>query len=155
MVVCGAALKSQPGCKNNSGAPLMPVEDGTISNDWAEALVCLVHSMKRAMKLSKRLLKKLPEEVDKLRQAYPEAQIELWSQDEHRIGLGPILRRVWARKGSRVRAVVRQRYQWMYLYGFVQPESGKTSWLLMPTVNVQAFSLALSAFAQEQEVGPN
>src|SRR5260221_14173789 len=61
-------------------------------------------------------LKKLPEEVEKLHQAYPEASIELWSQDEHRIGLKPILRRVWARKGTRVRAVVRPRYQWMYLY---------------------------------------
>ena len=55
-------------------------------------------------------LKKLPEEVEKLHQAYPEASIELWSQDEHRIGLKPILRRVWARKGTRVRAVVRPRY---------------------------------------------
>jgi hypothetical protein len=36
-------------------------------------------------------------------------------------------------------------YQWMYLYGFVQPESGKASWLLLPTVNTQAFSLALAA----------
>ncbi len=86
---------------------------------------------------------------------YPEARIELWSQDEHRIGLGPILRRIWARKGSRVRAVVRPRYQWMYLYGFVEPESGATSWLLIPTVNTQAFSLALAAFAEEQGVGPN
>jgi transposase len=111
--------------------------------------------MRRARRLSKQLLKKLPEEVEKLQQAYPEARIELWCQDEHRIGLKPILRRVWARKGSRVRAVVRPRYQWMYLYGFVQPESGKTSWLLMPTVNTTAFSLALSAFAQEQGVGPN
>jgi transposase len=42
----------------------------------------------------------------------------------------------------------------MYLYGFVEPQSGKTSWLLMPTVNTAAFSLALSAFAQEQGVGP-
>jgi hypothetical protein len=107
------------------------------------------------MKLSKQLLKKLPEEVDKLQQAHPEAKVELWSQDEHRIGLKPILRRVWARKGTRVRAVVRPRYQWMYLYGFVEPQSGKTSWLLMPTVNTTAFSLALSAFAQEQGVGPN
>jgi hypothetical protein len=111
--------------------------------------------MKRATKPSKRLLKKLPEELDKLHQAYREAQIELWCQDEHRIGLKPILRRVWARIGSRVRAVVRQRYQWMYLYGFVQPQSGATSWWLMPTVNTTAFSLALSAFAQEQGVGPN
>jgi hypothetical protein len=43
----------------------------------------------------------------------------------------------------------------MYVYGQVSPQSGKTSWLLMPTVNTQAFSLALCAFAQEQEVGPN
>jgi DDE superfamily endonuclease len=111
--------------------------------------------MNRAIKPHSRLLKKLPEEVEKLHQAYPEASIELWSQDEHRIGLKPILRRVWARKGTRVRAVVRPRYQWMYLYGFVEPRSGKTSWLLMPTVNTTAFSLALSAFAQEQGVGPN
>jgi transposase len=79
----------------------------------------------------------------------------LWSQDEHRIGLKPILRRVWARKGSRVQAVVRPRYQWLYLYGFVEPKSGKTSWLLMPTVNTPVFALALAAFAQEQGAGPN
>lgn len=107
------------------------------------------------MKVSKRLLKKLPEEVSQLVQTYPEARVEVWTQDEHRIGLKPILRRVWARKGSRVRAVVRPRYQWMYLYGFVEPTSGETSWLLMPTVNTQVFSLVLAAFAQEQGVGPH
>jgi hypothetical protein len=111
--------------------------------------------MSKVIRPHNRLLKKLPEEVDKLQETYPAARIELWSQDEHRIGLKPILRRVWARKGSRVRAMVRPRYQWMYLYGFVEPQSGKTSWLLMPTVNAQAFSLALSAFAQEQQVGAN
>lgn len=112
-------------------------------------------SMRRAAQKSSKLLKKLPEEVELIRQAYPAAAVELWSSDEHRIGLKPILRRVWARRGSRVRAVVRQRYQWMYLYGFVEPQSGKTSWLLMPTVNVEAFSLALSAFAEEVGCGPN
>jgi transposase len=127
---------------------------GITCSGLAEARVSLVPSMSRATRPSKRLLKKLPEEVATLQKAYPEAKIELWSQDEHRIGLKPILRRVWARKGSRVKAVVRPRYQWMYLYGFVEPQSGKTSWLLMPTVNTTVFSLALAAFAQEQEVGP-
>jgi transposase len=131
------------------------VEAGSICSDWAEARVCHARSMSKALRLSKPLLKKLPEEVDKLRQAYPKARIELWSQDEHRIGLKPILRCVWARKGTRVRAVIRPRYQWMYLYGFVEPHSGRTSWLLMPTVNAQAFSLALHAFAQEHGVGPD
>ncbi len=111
--------------------------------------------MSKATQPPNRLLKKLPEDVEELRQAHPEAQIELWSQDEHRIGLKPVLRRVWARKGTRVRAVVRPRYQWMYVYGFVEPSSGRTSWLLMPTVNAHAFSLALEAFAQEHGVGPD
>jgi hypothetical protein len=74
------------------------------------------------------LLKKLPEEVEAIRQAYPEASVELWSTDEHRIGLKPILRRVWALKGSAVKAVVAQRYEWMYVYACVHPESGRTSW---------------------------
>jgi hypothetical protein len=34
--------------------------------------------MSRATKLHSRLLKKLPEEVEKLREKYPEASIELW-----------------------------------------------------------------------------
>ena len=111
-------------------------------------------SMPRRIKKPNKLLKKLPEEVELLRQASPEAPVELWSGDEHRIGLKPILRRVWARKGSRVQAVVRPRYHWRYLYGVVKPESGQTSWLLMPTVNTETFSLALSAFAQEVGCGP-
>jgi hypothetical protein len=99
--------------------------------------------------------KKLPEEVELIRQAHRQATVELWSGDEHRIGLKPILRRVWARKGCTVQASVRQRSQWMHLYGFVQPESGQTSWLLMPTVNIEAFSLALCAFACEVGCGPD
>jgi transposase len=100
-------------------------------------------------------LKKLPEEVQAFRQAYPQANVELWSTDEHRIGLKPILRRVWALKGSTVRAVVAQRYEWMYVYVCVHPESGRTSWLLLPTVNVELFSQALAIFAAEAGVGPN
>ena len=35
--------------------------------------------------------------------------------DEHRIGLKPILRRIWAPKGATVNAPVAQRYEWMYV----------------------------------------
>ncbi len=101
------------------------------------------------MKPSKRLVKKLSKEVDKLHQAYPEATLELWGQDEHRIGLKCLVRRMWGRRGSRIRTVVHLRYQWSYLYGFVQPQSGATSWLLLPTVNTEVCFLALAAFAKE------
>ena len=74
--------------------------------------------------------------------------------DEHRVGLKPILRRVWARRGRPVRAVVRPRYEWEYVYGFVRPEQGTTHWLLLPTVSTEAFSAALANFAQDQGVDP-
>jgi transposase len=111
--------------------------------------------MPKPTRRNRRPLKKLPDEVERIQQAHPSSQVELWSSDEHRIGLKPILRRVWAPKGTAVTAIVAQRYQWMYVYAFVHPESGQTSWLLLPTVNVEAFSQALAIFAQEAGVGPD
>lgn len=67
----------------------------------------------------------------------------------------PILRRIWTRRGQRPRAVVRPRYEWESVYGFVQPETGATHWLLMPTVNLAAFSSALTHFAAEVGAGPD
>jgi len=89
-----------------------------------------------------------------VQQAQPQAPVELWAMDEHRVGLKPILRRVWARRGARPVAVVRPRYQWEYVYGFVQPETGRTEWLLLPTVNTEVFTLALAHFAQAVGAGP-
>lgn len=75
--------------------------------------------------------------------------------DEHRVGLLPILRRVWAPVGERPVVTVRPRYQWVYVIGFVHPASGRTSFWLVPTLNAQVFAAVLRAFAQEQEVGPD
>ena len=88
-----------------------------------------------------------------LQDAQPHATVELWAEDEHRVGLKPILRRVWARRGQRPRAVVRPRYEWEYVYGFVQPEAGATHWLLIPTVNIAAFNSALAHFAEQVGAG--
>jgi transposase len=74
--------------------------------------------------------------------------------DEHRIGLQPIPRRVWAPKGQRPVAPVRPRYQWTYLYGFARPATGETYWLLLPTVSGAAFSAALRQFAAATGAGP-
>ncbi len=82
--------------------------------------------------------------MNALQQAFPQASIELWTTDQHRVGLKPILRRVWVRKGSRPRVSVHQRYQWLYLYSFVQPAPGETEWLLLPTVTAEVFTIALS-----------
>jgi hypothetical protein len=65
--------------------------------------------------------------------------------DEHRVGLKPILRRVWAKRGCRPTVVVRPRYEWLYLYGFVCPETGATQFWMAPGVNREAFRLIAQA----------
>jgi transposase len=47
----------------------------------------------------------------------------------------------------------RRRYEWLYLYGFVRPESGEVRWRILPRVDAKAFSLALSHFAKEVGAG--
>lgn len=88
-----------------------------------------------------------------MQQSHPQKSIELWSMDEHRIGLKPILRRIWAPKGATAVANVSPRYQWMYVYAFVHPESGRSSWFLLPSVNTEVFSQVLELFAQEVGAG--
>jgi transposase len=78
--------------------------------------------------------------------------VGVWAQDEHRLGLLPVLRRVWAPKGRRPPAHVQRRYKWLYVYGFVRPATGHSWWCLLPTVTTPAFALALAAFARDEGV---
>jgi transposase len=71
----------------------------------------------------------------------------VWTMDEQRLGLKPVTRRIWAIKGSKPRAIVNHQYEWLYLYGFVQPETGQTYFLILPFVNVVVMNLALAHFA--------
>jgi hypothetical protein len=79
---------------------------------------------------------------------HPNAAVEVWAQDEARLGLVPIVRRIWAPRGERPIACGRRRYQWLYVYGFVHPSTGRVEWLLLPTVNAELFQLALDFFAE-------
>lgn len=79
--------------------------------------------------------------------------VETWGTDEHRIGLKPILRKVWAPIGQRPRALVWHRYQWLYLIGFIHPPSGKVAWYLVPSISLEIFGDVLAAFAEEQNLG--
>jgi transposase len=80
--------------------------------------------------------------------------VTVWATDEHRLGLLPVVRRVWAPKGRRPTAWARRRYEWLYVYGFVRPATGETWWCLLPTVSAAAFALALAEFARDEGIGP-
>jgi transposase len=86
--------------------------------------------------------------------AFPEARVELWATDEHRIGLKPLLRRVWAPIGQRPVARVRHRFAWRYVVGFVHPASGRTLFHLATSVSIPLFEAELEAFARAVDAGP-
>ena len=91
--------------------------------------------------------------VARLKETYPTSEVELWCEDEHRLGLKPIIRKVWSPIGEGPSVKVHQRYEWTYLYSFVRPKTGEAHWLILPTVNAQVFSLALEHFAREVGAG--
>ena len=75
--------------------------------------------------------------------------------DEHRLGLKPVQRRIWAQQGEQPIAAVNWRFQWLWLYGFVHPQSGETYWWILPKVNIDLFNKALRDFAQHFGVSQN
>lgn len=88
-----------------------------------------------------------------VRRQHPLAEVEVWAQDEHRVGLQPILRKVWTPVGDRPVVTVKPRYDWVWVYGFVQPTTGATEWLLLPRVDTPLFSTALAHFAAAAGAG--
>jgi len=87
--------------------------------------------------------------VEAQRQLHPDKPVEVWSQDEARVGLKPILCKVRALKGQRPPALHRTRYAWLYVYLFVHPASGRSTFLILPTVNSELMRPALRGFQQE------
>ena len=93
--------------------------------------------------------KKLKERVATLESQHPEKPVEIWAEDETRLGLLPVHRRVWAKRGERPIAPVCPAYKWLYGFGFVRPQTGETYSLLMPSVSVEIMNLALAEFARD------
>jgi transposase len=102
-----------------------------------------------------RFKKNLQARVSELLGAETTGPIEVWAFDEHRLGLKPILRKVWAPRGCRPVAPGHHRFQWLYLYGFVRPATGQVVWFIADGVNTALFNAFLVSFAAEVGAGPN
>jgi transposase len=83
----------------------------------------------------------------KIKQENLDKEIEIWTEDEARIGLQPTVRRTWSLKGKRFIAKQVRKYQWIYPYAFVHPLTGKSFWLILPTVNTKIMNIALKEFS--------
>ncbi|WP_291715733.1 IS630 family transposase [Bradyrhizobium sp.] len=83
----------------------------------------------------------------------PDTPVEVWFQDEMRVGQKNKLTYRWARTGSRPRAVHDQRTQSTYLFGAVCPELGTGAALVLPFCNSQAMQLHLDEIATKVSPG--
>ena len=71
----------------------------------------------------------------------------MWAQDEARLGLKPITRRVWWLKGHRPQTNGRTLYQWLYVFGFARPKTGESFTVVRPKANTTEMAEVLTAFA--------
>ena len=79
--------------------------------------------------------------------------IEIWFQDEARIGQKNGLVRQWARRGTRPRQPADQRYQSAYLFGAICPAQGKGAALALPFADTEAMQLHLDEISRHVAVG--
>lgn len=79
--------------------------------------------------------------------------VEVWWQDEARVGQQGSLTYTWAPRGSRPAAPRDTRYEWAYLFGAVCPDRGIGAALVLPHVNTEAMNLHLAEISQH--VAPN
>ncbi len=75
-------------------------------------------------------------------------RIEIWFQDEARIGQKNKITRRWAKRGTRPPAPRDQRTRSAYLFGAICPQHGKAAGLVLPWCNTAAMDLHLAEISR-------
>jgi len=73
--------------------------------------------------------------------------LEIWFQDEARVGQKGTLTRLWAEKGTRPRAPRDTRYTSAYIFGAACPQRTETAALVMPRANSEAMNAHLKVIS--------
>ena len=82
------------------------------------------------------------------RRASQAKRLQLWFQDEARVGnKGRVCHRWW-RRGERAPGTRQIGYQWAYIFTAVRPATGDDFTLVLPSVNAKVMDLFLAHFAE-------
>src|SRR5208283_173807 len=93
------------------------------------------------------------EQIDAIAAAHPEEEIHTYFQDEARFGQKGTITRVWARRGSRPRAVRQTGFSSLYVLAAVCAATGAMSAVIMPTLNTEVVNLFLEQLSRELPAG--
>ena len=75
--------------------------------------------------------------------------VDVWQQDESRVGQQGSTTRIWAKKGTRPRKVRQQQFISTYIYGAVCAKTGATFGLVLPYTNAAAMQLFLNELSSQ------
>ena len=73
--------------------------------------------------------------------------------DEMRVGLRGMVRRVWGRRGVKVRQRVQLVYEWMYLFLVVDGRRGKLLWTWTDSMKSERIAAAVNGLKHQTDVG--
>ncbi len=69
--------------------------------------------------------------------------VDIWFQDESRIGQQGSRTRIWAKKGTRPRVVKQQQFLYEYIYGAVCPGQKQCAAVVLPCANHEGLNVHL------------
>lgn len=75
--------------------------------------------------------------------------VDIWFQDESRVGQQGSQYRIWAKRGSRPRVVKQQQFLSQYIFGAVCPERKNAVGIVVPYANSETFLLHLQEISQQ------
>lgn len=91
----------------------------------------------------------MPGRLAELKESHPDQRVLTYYQDEARFGQHGTITRVWAKVGTRPRAIRQTQYDYLYVFSAVCPETGDASGLISPHVNTDAMNAFLEQFSAE------
>jgi transposase len=78
--------------------------------------------------------------------------IEVWFQDEARVGQQGTVTRIWAKRGSRPRAKRDRRFTRAYLFGAICPARGTGGAVVLPEIGIDAMNMHLAEISRSISV---
>ena len=79
--------------------------------------------------------------------------VEIWFQDEARVGQRGTVTRLWAKRGTRPRVVRQQQFEYAYIFGAVCPKKDRAVGLVLPTIGMKCMQKHLEEISKEIESG--
>jgi transposase len=91
--------------------------------------------------------------IEAIQEAHPNEDVQVWFEDEARLGQQGTLTRVWARRGTRPRRVRQNQYTFLYVLTAFCASTGAASGLISPVLNAEVINLFLEQFSRELPAG--